>query len=211
MLEFFDKMEYSMFVSKSSFSNDDGFPFIGFSATSSSISLTHFANALSDSFWCKARRFLLAVFWLLGLLSGTAIPFLAGNFFASQMRDTCFGVVSIMGLLYVVLLPFLLSALAVFLSQIWALYILAFGKALLVGTVGLYIQISFSGGWLLRWLLCFGSLALLPALYWYWLSHVGTRRKFSFVQWALTVSVATLLGSIDYFIIVPFLARLIHS
>lgn len=211
MLEFFDKMEYSMFVFKSRFSNDRGFSSSGFSATKESRSLTYFLDAPSESLLRRARRFLLASFWLIGLIAGTVFSFLTGELFDSQMLGAVWCAVSIVGLLYVTLLPFLLSALAVFLSQTWALYVLAFGKAFLVGVVGLCIQSACSGGWLLRWLLCFGSLAGLPALYWYWLNHIGTPRAFSFPQTALTVSLAGILGSIDYFIIAPLLARLIHS
>ena len=160
----------------------------------------------------KGCRLLLAFSWLAGLLCGLASYIFAGDSLDSLMRGAVFGSVSISGLLSVTILPFLFSAFAVYVRKPRLLHIAAFGKAFALSFVCLGIMHACgSAGWLVRWLLCFSSCAFAPVLYLYWLRHISGSRRFSFGEAALVFSAAVLIGSVDFTIVAPFLARLIYS
>ena len=83
----------------------------------------------SPEFWRKGTTVFLALSFLIGLVSGILIFFAAGESFLSLMRSAFYSPVSIVGLLCVTALPFLFSAIAVFLSQPWLMFPICFGKA----------------------------------------------------------------------------------
>lgn len=159
----------------------------------------------------KGYRFLLAFCWTCGLIGGIGFCHKAGPSLVSWMRGVCSCSVSIGRLFAITLLPFLLSALAVFASCSASLYSFAFVRGFLLAFVALAVQLGWGeAGWLARWLLCFGSLGGAPVLYGYWLRHIGRCREFSFWEAALLICAAGCIGSIHFFVIVPLLARVIH-
>lgn len=160
----------------------------------------------------KVCRLVLAFSWLTGLLAGFAFYSPAGHILDPWMCGRAFAPVSIRPLLCVTLLPFLFSAFAVFISRPWLIYPLAFSKAFLLGLIGLAVQRCWgSAGWLARWMLCFSSAASGPLLYWYWLRHIDGRQGYAFSETALVFSSAAILGSMNFFVIVPLAVRLIYS
>lgn len=161
--------------------------------------------------WRKGAWFFLAFSWLSGLICGICAFSCAGNSAFSVMRGAFSGSVSIVGLLGVTVLPFLFSAFAVFISKPGLLLVASFGKAFLASYVSLAVMLAFgSAGWLIRWLLCFSSCAAAPLLYWYWLRYISGERKFSGFEVFLLISLLIFIGSLDYCVILPFLAGLIN-
>lgn len=174
--------------------------------------LVPFFHLSSASDQRKVCRFLLAFCWISGLICGIGLCYAAGPCFVSWMRGVCAVPVSIGRLIAITLLPFLLSALAVFASHPRLLFGIAFVRGFSLSFVCAAISLSWgSAGWLARWLLCFGSLLSAPILYGCWLRHLSGHRTFSFWEAALLLSAAGSIGSCHYFFIAPLLARVIHS
>ena len=160
--------------------------------------------------WRKYRSVLLALCYLAGLFFGVFVFRSADERLELLMRGAFSGTVSIVGLLCVTILPFLFSAFAVFLSRPVLLFLVSFVQAFAFSFVSLGIlRCSGSAGWLTRWLLCFSGSVFAPVLYLYWQRHLT--RPFSGLEAAGMLSVCLLIGSIDYCLISPFLARLING
>lgn len=159
--------------------------------------------------WRKGSLVFLAFSWLTGLLAGAASAYTAGDILFPLMRSAPGCSVSIVSLLCVACFPFLISAFAVFISQPWLLLAVSFGKAFCFALVSTGILASYgSGGWLLRWLLCFSDCAVLPLLYWYWMRYISGDRAFSGPETGLALCLGLLIASADHHFIVPLLARL---
>lgn len=161
--------------------------------------------------WRKSCRCFLAFFWVTGLACGILVHLTAGSLLVPLMRSAACAPVSIFGLLCVSVLPFLLSAFVVFLSKPVLLLPICFGKAFLFSFVSLGIYQAFgSAGWIFRWLLLFNDCACVPLLYWFWLRYLSGDRPLYCWEAALILSLEMLIGSVNYNIISPFLARLIE-
>lgn len=154
----------------------------------------------------------LALFWICGILCGASLFLMAGSSNASLMRGLVSGSVSIVGLLGVTVLPFLISAYAVSISEPKLLFPVCFGKAFCFSYVSAGILWSFgSAGWLIRWLLMFSEFLTLPVLYGYWQRHISGKHPFSGMETGCILALLILIGSVDYRCISPFLAMLINS
>ena len=158
---------------------------------------------------CKRMLLSLACAFIFGLISGVLISMSASGALDSTMRAAPFSCVSISGLLSAILLPFLLSAFAVYLSCPWLLLPIAFCKAFLITFLGLGVLDAFgSAGWLIRFLLMFGDVITLPLLWWYLYQVI--LRPASRVRCTLVAAVFSLaVGGLDHYVISPFLANLI--
>ena len=160
----------------------------------------------------KGLCWILAFCWISGLFCGMTVYCLETETFASLMRSCIYEAVSISGLLYVNVFPFLLSVFAVFLAAPAMLVPVCFGKAFLTGLVSLGIMDLFdSAGWLCRGLFLFSNCAVLPVLYLYWIRSVQDRTpRPSGTGRAFLAAVAVLgICSLDFCIISPFWASLI--
>lgn len=152
----------------------------------------------------------LASFWTLGLLSGAACSVSASDSIVPLMHAAAECCVSITGLLTAILLPFLLSALAVFIQVPRLIYPIAFCKAFLVSFLGLGVMIAYgSAGWLVRLLLMFGDCCITPLLFWYWNRQLSAQHRRSFGLTTTVFLAALCIGSFDYCIVTPFLAAVI--
>ena len=159
--------------------------------------------------WRNSGRVLLATCWLFGTLLGFSSALLAKNALASLMRGFIFGSVSIVGVLAVSVLPIILSAFAVYLSETWLLYGLGFIKAFCFCfcATGLCLLMG-AGSWLMQLLLLFSDCLTIPALYFYHyciLSRPLNRARLSFV----CLLVCCCVGMVDYCIIAPFVQRVL--
>ena len=162
--------------------------------------------------WRKCCFLLLALCWVAGLLSGVYVFLSAGSSLDSVMRSALTGPVSIVGLLCVTIIPFLLSAFAVYISGPWLLLPVCFGDAFVFSFVSLGVTgCGGYAGWLIRWLLVFSASVSSPLLYLYWLRHLTGRRRFDYWETAWVLCICALIGSVDFRIISPFLARLISG
>lgn len=161
------------------------------------------------TWWRKCCTAFLASSWLLGLIVGCLIFYAAGYECVSWMRAAADSRVSIVGLLSVIILPFLFSAFAVYISHSWLLLIVAFGKAVSFSLVSLGILISFgSAGWLMRFLLMFSDLCALPLLFLFWMRFISGERRITLRSGLLFSAAGLVIGSIDFYLISPILAGL---
>lgn len=157
----------------------------------------------------KWRRIVLAFLYCAGLLIGAMLAVQASDCFLTWMRSVEIIRMSIVGLLTVTTLPFLISALAVLISQSWLLFPICFLKALSFGFCSGGVWFVFgSAGWLGCGLLLFTDLCALPVLFCYWLRHIeGTKTALS--EAALYMSLLFLAGSLDHCLISPFAAGIL--
>ena len=151
----------------------------------------------------------LAAFFFLGHFLGVWFSGLASEHLSSAMRTVVSSRVSIIGLLSSVVLPFLISAFAVFLGRPVLLFPIAFWKAFLFSYLGFGLNTAWgSAGWLISPLVMFGSLCSMPVLYWYWLRGIRGHR-FEIGLFGLILGLLLLILAVDYYLIVPFVAGLI--
>lgn len=156
----------------------------------------------------KAHRGALAFALLGGLILGCVI-YPSAEFDSSfLMCSAADSAVSIVGLLSVVLLPFLFSAVAVYISQPCLLLGIAFCKGLSFSLVSLGVMTAYgSAGWLMRSLLMFADILSLPMLVFFWI-HYGISGRITLRGILVCLAVCVFICSIDSWIIAPFLAGL---
>ena len=149
-------------------------------------------------------------FWSAGMLLGIPAALAARDLLISMTRESVSCSVSVVGLLSATLLPFLISAYAVSLSEPWLLLIFSTVKAFCYSFCAIGVSLAFGqSSWLVRFLFLFSDYMLLPLLYLYWLRHIKGQAK----PWELPacIGASLMVGCIDYFWIAPFLASLIES
>ena len=172
------------------------------------------ARFLHHSFEYPKRNqnhWILAFFWIAGLVTGILCAYAAGPSFLTMMRGTLFGPVSIVSLLYTALLPFLLSAAAVSLSAEFLIFPVVFLKGLSFTFVSMGTVFAFGcSGWLIRILISFADLLSVPLLLWFWLRSVSKIRRSVTTEAIFMTAILLLIASIDYRVVSPFLADLIN-
>lgn len=169
-------------------------------------------NRKFNSLFRRARVIFLAFCWMIGIGSGILFAANFGHLFTSLMYCALNSTGSIVGFVSVLLFPFLVSAFAVFISRPWLLFGICFLKGFSFSAASFGMLLAFpSGGWLLRQLLMFSSLASLPLLFWYWLRHISSEAEYSSCRSMFVFSLLILIGSVDVCCVSPFLAMLIKS
>ena len=139
----------------------------------------HFHSGQSVPLYHRSGIFLSLV-WLCGLAMGLIFHCIIGSVFASLMSGILSESVSIVGLVCVIILPFLLSAFAVYIDLRWLLYPICFGKTMLVSLIASSVWVQFgSAGWLAWLLTMFSDMISLPLLYRYCMRHVSGFSSFS--------------------------------
>ena len=158
----------------------------------------------------KVSRFFLAFFWIAGILSGVWIFRRTGAILVSVMRRAALSPVSIVGLLTASCLPFLLSALAVFLSCPAFLLPITFADGLLLGLAASAVLGAFgSAGWLMCFFISFSAFFTAPLTFFYRLRYVSGERRGSLPEFLLMAGLHVLIGYIDLSFVSPFLASLL--
>lgn len=168
-----------------------------------------FLNRKLPHFSRRMMFLLLAFSWCLGLVLGLWSSAMAGESLVPLMQSAASARVTITGLLTAISLPFLLSALAVFLGRWWLFLPIAFGKAFLIAFTGYGVFVSFgSAGWLMRVLLMFSDCACAPLLLWLWIHGITAERR-RVLSVAGPALLALAIGSVDFYVVSPFLAMLL--
>lgn len=154
--------------------------------------------------WSKWSRAILAFTWFLGLLSGLGLFLSSGESFCWLIHQAVRAKTSFAMLCGTLLLPFLFSVIAVYLSKPLFLLIVCFFKAALLMFVssGVYYFYG-SAGWLVRILLMFSSISFAPVLYLFWHRYVSGHNVFIFRNSVGFLLLAFVLVGIDYSIIIP--------
>lgn len=159
---------------------------------------------------CRTLRTVLALLWIVGLLLGAVVSLSADTLLSSTMRSALHSGMSIFGLLAALLLPFLITALAVFISQPSLLLPVAFLKAFLFSFTGTGLLTAFgTSAWLLRCLLMFSDTLVLPLLWWLWLRLLSDDRNTALYSCLFAVAGTVLIGCFDFALVSPFLVSLI--
>ncbi len=158
----------------------------------------------------KGSRQVLAFCWISGLICGILVFLTASDSLFPLMRSIPFGTVSIVGVLYASVLPFLLSVFLVLLDRPVLIFLLCFFKAFLLTYLSLGILRHFgSAGWVFQCLLLFSELISTPLLYCFWHRNVARKVVLCWQEASAVLALVILAGSIDFCIISPFLASLI--
>jgi hypothetical protein len=170
--------------------------------------MARFLHSIHSFTFRKKSHCFLALSWTFGLGFGGLVFRYVGSHLAPWMPLAASCQPSIPGLLFSTLIPFLLSAFAVYLSVPKLLFGICFCKAFLLGYVCCGVFAAFgSAGWLVRWLFLFTDLWGAALLYHYCGRHISGVRTFS--PGVLTVYGCLLLvvALTDYGCIVPLLQR----
>ena len=166
-----------------------------------------FRTAFLSSFRSKFALHLASA-WLTGLLFGAFFACSSDPSLFLMMRSAHKSAVSIVGLMGIMLLPLLLTALAVYISKIYFLIPIAFSKACLYAYISV---VAFScrstGGWLYWLLLLFGDVCSAPIYLKLWMQIPTTQRKGPL--FLSSVAGVLIIGFLDFQYISPFLATIL--
>ena len=107
-------------------------------------------------------------------------------------------------------LPFLLSAFAVFLSEPWLLLPICSMKAFGFGFCASGVYLAFgTAGWLVRFLFLFTDVLVIPILLFYCLRQLRSEKSFHLIEPLTFVGISSALAAVDYYVIAPFLVSII--
>ncbi len=166
----------------------------------------YFASHISSK-----EVFCFVCFWLIGTLVGTLFALNAEDTYFSMLFDASYHRASMASLFLRLFLPFLLVAFAAKMGTNVLIYFLGAWKEFLFISATVSLSGAFgSADWLVRWLLQFSDILTLPFFLWFSLRclRFGGNRKWdiaALVLWCVCV------GSLDYYVISPFLAGLIGN
>lgn len=173
--------------------------------------MARFLLRISDCLSRKYSVIFLAFIWCVGLAYGSLSHLYAGDFFVSLMRTAIVRPVSIVNLLAVSLLPFLFSAVAVFLSSRFLICCVCYIKAWLFGFVSAGCFFSFgTAGWLVWLMVCFRDMLCLVILWLYWLHHYDRSDTFRISTLLACITAVFLAVSFDYCFISPTLVSILE-
>lgn len=157
----------------------------------------------------KYTHYILAFFWFSGLVCGALLFLTAGTSVTSLMRRCVLQPVSIVSLLYVTILPFLVSILMALISRPMLILPICFGKAFLFSFVSAGIlSVYGSSGWIIQALLLSIDCWSAFLIYLWWLRMLQCAERWKWEGLFLT-AMAILADSVYFRIISPFLACLI--
>ena len=157
----------------------------------------------------KLNVTVLALSLLFGYLLGSFCAGYAESDLFLLMRTGAMSSVSIVCLLPVLFLPFLCSAIAVYLGWMWLLIPIAFLKAFLFSYLCGHILALFPvSGQLFAVLFMLPDVLSLPVLCWFWIHSICTARMGCYEIMAVILSIAGI-GLLNYQFISPFLASLL--
>ena len=168
---------------------------------------TPFANHLCASWFRKGASSILAFSWVLGLVLGFFLFYAESDFTSSLMVGCIRAPFSIVSLMLAYILPFLCSALAVFLSSPWLLPVICFGKAMLFSFVfsGLSFAWGTSAVFVNRFVLACNGICT-PFLYCWWLRYISGERRASLLNFGLFMLPSLVIPVMVFTWVTPFWA-----
>lgn len=156
------------------------------------------------------RSFLFVIGWIVGLLAGTVFAVITDVSFLPLMRKAAACRVSIIGLMCTALLPFLFAAYAVFINRFELLLTVCVCKVFSFAYCAVLAARAFgSAGWLVQPLLQFTDICTVPVLCWFSLRHIRTDTVSLRTEFSVCLFLTAAAAGLDYFVVSPFLAKLI--
>lgn len=153
---------------------------------------------------------LLVPVWFLGLMMGTLSAAGMDLSFHTWMHRAFSQPVSIVILLIAAVLPFLISAYAVWIKRHEILLGVLFCKAFGFAFLAFSASVTFgNAGWLLQPMICFPDIVLMPFLCWFCFRSNHRNESNLFHDHAICLFSAVCSVLIHYFVVLPFLAGLI--
>lgn len=153
---------------------------------------------------------LLAFFWIAGLISGTFLALYMDESVASFMYAAICRPASIVSLLLTTSLPFLFSAIAVFISKPGLLPAIAFCKTAVFSLVSFMTLRAFgTAGWMIRCMVMFADICTLPFFYSFCQRHICGSSHLSIFD-GLYLIASILICSLDVYCISPFFAEVLQ-
>ncbi|MGM9602661.1 MAG: hypothetical protein ACI3W5_13905 [Faecousia sp.] len=161
------------------------------------------------SYPSSIRLSALLVLWSFGIILGAAAGGVASSESISLMRRALIAPVSIVSLFICVSLPFAFTAAAVLSGRSWLVYILCGLKGFSFAYTGSLCLVCFGdAGWLARALLLFSQIAVVPALWYVWLSLCKGKMHLGRCGFGLLPAYLITVALLDYFKVAPYLAGL---
>ena len=160
----------------------------------------------------NANALTLACVLLLGYLIGAFHATEAPISYYTLMRSAANSPVSIVGSLISALLPFLFAFAAVYYRKPALLYFVLFCKAIVFSHGSMCCYLAFgSGGWLIRLLLLFSDILLLPVLCHFVILRLRQPKSLRKSDVFIYSGIAAFVAIINFCFISPFLAMLIDT
>lgn len=161
---------------------------------------------------CRKSVWTLAFSWVFGVSLGLLYASHMHEDFSSMMRTAISSRVSIVGLLIILLLPYVSSVGAVFFHPA-LVYLFAAGKGMCFSFCVYLIMVQFpSTGWLLCRLLLFSEFSVMVPMLLLWIRLLEDGQQSLKHDSLLYLIVALTIGILDYCIISPFTVNLmLHS
>ena len=150
------------------------------------------------------NRFLIILFWLIGLLSSLYFTLETTAFSSALMRSVTEDRLSIIGLFLMLTFPFLISAVLLrFTRPLWILPVVFF-KAFIYSCCLYGLTFAYGdAGWLVRWLLLFSDSCVVVLLLWFWLRNASGDLVTYKSDLLLCCFLSVLIIGVDYYIVSP--------
>lgn len=156
--------------------------------------------------------FLLISTWVVGSIVGFLIYNQAGSNYSSLMHGASISAVSIVGLLLSILLPFLLTAFAVFFSCPAIVYFVCLLKAISYGLCSLSVYGLYGrAGWLAQLLIMFTENCTTLSLWVSWLCFLAYRSDKKPYYFGVCFIISAVCGIMDLLVFSPFTASVFIS
>lgn len=174
------------------------------------MSYVNLFHAILNRLRMSRANFVLAFCWMLGLFLGAIYGDHADHSYAIMMRTAALCRVSIVGLLFLLFFPLLLSAIAVYSNHPQWMVFVCFIKAFLFASCGSLLLITFgSAAWLIRILLQFSDFCTLPFLFWFSIRNIAGRNANTRMDLVICGCAMAVMGALDFCVISPFLVSLL--
>lgn len=161
---------------------------------------------------CRRFLFMLALFWIIGLLCGASAAKTAGASFRSCLRAAASGRLSFPALAVAVSFPLVLSFLLCLIDLPWLLLPISLFEAFSLTFCLCGAALAFgSAGWLAGRLLLFTAGWMPGILWWFWLRRLSGGPDSAIPDFCLSFVAVFLIGSFDFRVVSPFLAKLLGA
>lgn len=155
------------------------------------------------------RVIFLACLWLFGLVLGFYISAAGSESSVYLMRTAVLRSVSIVGLLVVLIFPFVISAVLIHYVSAKCIYPLAFLKAIFFAFCLHSITLAFgSSSWLVRWILMFSESCMVVILLWFWIRNISGSGRSYIGEITVFAVFSAIIFFIDFYAVSPFLKML---